>query len=137
MRRALAVDEASYGLNHPRVATDLNNLAKLLQTTDRLAEADPLMRRALKIDEASYGKDHPDVARNLNNLAGLLRVTNRLAEADPLMRRSLRFLIALKQHGYQHPNLQTVVHNYITFLHAQGLSEEAIQAKIASLSQQD
>ena len=59
MRRALAIDEASYGKDHPNVAIDLNNLAQLLQATNRLGEAEPLMRRALAIDEASYGKDHP------------------------------------------------------------------------------
>ena len=59
MRRALAIDEASYGPDHPDVAIDLNNLAQLLQATNRLGEAEPLMRRALAIDEASYGPDHP------------------------------------------------------------------------------
>ena len=62
MRRALAIDEASYGPDHPDVAIDLNNLAPLLQATNRLGEAEPLIRRALAIDEASYGPDHPDVA---------------------------------------------------------------------------
>ena len=60
MRRALAIDEQSYGKEHPEVATDLNNLAALLQATNRLAEAEPLMRRALAIDEQSYGKEHPE-----------------------------------------------------------------------------
>ena len=62
MRRALAIDEQSYGPEHPDVARDLNNLAQLLQATNRLAEAEPLMRRALAIDEQSYGPEHPDVA---------------------------------------------------------------------------
>ena len=62
MRRALAIDEASFGKDHPNVAIRLNNLAQLLQDTNRLAEAEPLMRRALAIDEASFGKDHPNVA---------------------------------------------------------------------------
>ena len=44
-RRALAIDEASYGPDHPNVARDLNNLAKLLQVTNRLGQAEPLMRR--------------------------------------------------------------------------------------------
>ena len=38
-RRALAIDEASYGPDHPNVAIDLNNLAQLLHDTNRLAEA--------------------------------------------------------------------------------------------------
>ena len=59
-RRALAIDERSYGPDHPTVATRLNNLALLLWTTNRLAEAEPLFRRALAIDERSYGPEHPD-----------------------------------------------------------------------------
>ena len=89
MRRALAIDEQSYGAEHPNVASDLNNLAALLQATNRLAEAEPLMRRALAIDEQSFGAEHPNVASDLNNLAQLLQATNRLAEAEPLMRRAL------------------------------------------------
>ena len=86
-RRALAIDEKSYGPDHPKVAIDLNNLAFLLRQTNRLSEAEPLYRRALAIDEKSYGSDHPDVARDLNNLAVLLRQTNQPSEAEPLYRR--------------------------------------------------
>jgi tetratricopeptide (TPR) repeat protein len=73
MRRALAIDEASFGDAHPNVAIRLNNLAALLQATNRLAEAEPLLRRALAIDEASFGDAHPKVARDLNNLAHCCR----------------------------------------------------------------
>ena len=48
------------------MAIRLNNLARLLQDTNRLAKAEPLMRRALTISKASYGPDHPEVARDLN-----------------------------------------------------------------------
>ena len=46
----------------PGIATTLNNLAQLLQATNRLADAEPLMRRALTIDEESFGPGHPRVA---------------------------------------------------------------------------
>ena len=104
MRRALAIDEKSYGPDHPDVAIapqqsrgaasghepprrgraadaprardrrkelrpgssqcgdPPQQSRALLQATNRLAEAEPLMRRALAIDETSYGPDHPDVA---------------------------------------------------------------------------
>jgi hypothetical protein len=39
IRRALAIGEASLGNDHPDVATCLNNLASLLQATNRLGEA--------------------------------------------------------------------------------------------------
>ncbi|MBA7674855.1 hypothetical protein ES703_83080 [subsurface metagenome] len=65
MARALKIDEASLGKDHPKVAIRLNNLAQLYKATNRLKEAEPLMQRALKIDEASLGKDHPTVAIRL------------------------------------------------------------------------
>ena len=67
--RALAIDEAAYGPDHPDVATVLNNLAHILQDLGQLAEARPLAERALAIAEAAYGPDHPDVAIRLSNLA--------------------------------------------------------------------
>ena len=104
MRRALAIDEKSYGPEHPDVARDLNNLAQLLQATNRLAEAEPLMRRALAIDEKSYGPEHPKVATDLNNLAQLLQATNRLAEAEPLMRRTVLIFVKFTRNtGHRHP----------------------------------
>ncbi len=108
-RRALAIDEKSLGPNHPTVAIALNNLAALLQDTDRLAEAEPLYRRALAIDEKSLGPDHPDVARDLNNLAVLLQATNRLTEAEPLKRRALA--IDGKSLGPNHPTVARDLNN--------------------------
>ncbi|MHC4443896.1 MAG: tetratricopeptide repeat protein [Planctomycetota bacterium] len=60
MRRALAIDEASLGQDHPDAAIRLNNLAELLKATNRLAEAEPMLKRAVEIAEKSLGPDHPD-----------------------------------------------------------------------------
>ena len=38
MRRALEIDEASFGEHHPTVAIRLNNLAQLLKDTNRIGE---------------------------------------------------------------------------------------------------
>jgi hypothetical protein len=67
--RALAIDEAAYGPNHPTVARDVNNLAGVLRDLGNLAG----FERALAIDEAVYGPNHPTVATMANNLAGVLR----------------------------------------------------------------
>src|SRR5262249_28908338 len=67
---ALAIDEQSYGPDHPRVGADLNNLAALLQATNRLAEAEPLYRRALRIlvlSSLQNGHDHPDLGAVRSN----------------------------------------------------------------------
>ncbi len=123
MRRALAIDEQSYGAEHPDVARDLNNLAQLLQATNRLAEAEPLMRRALAIFEQSYGVEHPNVAVNLNNLAQLLQDTNRLAEAEPLMRRALA--IDEQSYGAEHPRVAIDLNNLALLLKATNRLAEA------------
>jgi hypothetical protein len=62
MERALRIDEASYGPDHPVVAIRLSNLATILQDMGDAAVARPLLERALRIDEASYGLDHPRTA---------------------------------------------------------------------------
>jgi tetratricopeptide (TPR) repeat protein len=123
IRRALSIDEKSFGPEHPNVATVLNNLAGLLRATNRLVEAEPLMRRALVINEKSFGPDHPDVARNLNNLATLLLATNRMDEAEPLMRRVLA--INEKSFGPDHPDIAIALNNLAALLRATNRLVEA------------
>ena len=138
LRRALAIDEARFVADRPKIATALGNLAALLYGTNRLPEAEPLMRRALAIDEASLGLDHPDVARDLNNLATLLYATNRLSEAEPLMRRHLAILINFeRKSGHPHPHRDQAVANYSGLLAAMGNSEAEIEAVIPSLTDED
>ena len=114
IRRALAMDEASLGLNHPHVAIRLSNLASLLQDTDRLAEAEPLMRRALAICESSFGPEHSNVAIRLNNLAQLLQATQRMDEAESLMRRALAMDEA--SFGPEHPDVAIRLNNLAQLL---------------------
>ena len=75
MRRALAIDEHSFGPDQPDVANRLNNLAQLLQATNRLGDAEPLMRRALAI-YANFtretGHEHPNLEIVRSNYLGFL-----------------------------------------------------------------
>ena len=123
LRRSLAIDEASFGKEHPRFATQLNNLAQLLQDTHRYAEAEPLMRRALAIDEASFGEEHPKVAIRLNNLAHLLQATDRHVEAELLMRRSLAIHEAT--FGQEGPDVATDLDNLVQLLQTTDRHAEA------------
>ena len=98
------------------MAIYLNNLAQLLQATNRMREAEPLMQRALEISKASYGEAHPTVAINLNNLAQLLKATNRMGETEPLMRRALE--ISKASYGERHPTVATGLNNLAQLLQA-------------------
>jgi tetratricopeptide (TPR) repeat protein len=121
---ALAIDEKSFGPEHPKLARDLNNLALLLSDTNRPAEAEPLYRRALAIYEKSFGPEHPNVAKGLNNLALLLSDTNRPAEAEPLYRRALA--IYEKSFGPEHPEVATGLNNLAVLL---GDTERLVEAE--------
>jgi len=123
MRKVLEIEEASFGPNLPNVATALNNLASLLQATNRLSEAEPLMRRALKIGEDSLGLNHTKVAIRLNNLAQLLQDTNRLSEAEPLMRRALK--IDEDSLGPNHPDVARDLNNLARLLKVTNRLSEA------------
>ena len=111
-RHALA--EATAIANAKLEAGASNNLALLLQRTNRIGEAEPLMRRALEIHEAEFGKHHPNVAICLNNLAMLLHDTNRIGEAEPLMRRALEIHEA--EFGKHHPNVAIRLNNLALLL---------------------
>ena len=112
----------------------INDYAQLLQDTNRLAEAEPLMRQALAIDQNSYGPDHPNVAIRLNNLASLLKATNRLAEAEPLMRRVIEiFLDFQRKTGHPHPHLHVAIQNYHLHLQAMKYPPEQIADKMKEL----
>jgi tetratricopeptide (TPR) repeat protein len=115
--RSLSIWEQQLGKDHPDVAIGLNNLAELYRTQGRYSEAEPLLVRSLSIWEQQLGKDHPAVATSLNNLAELYRTQGRYSEAEPLYIEGLRILSQLsEQQGFEHPNLQTSLQNFYSFV---------------------
>ncbi len=50
--RALKIDEANFGSDHPNVAIRVNNLGMVMQDQGDLVGARAAFERALKIDEA-------------------------------------------------------------------------------------
>jgi tetratricopeptide (TPR) repeat protein len=134
MRRMLAILAKSLPPDHFQVSIALNNLAELLQATNRHREAEPLIRRALAIDEKNFGPRHPHVAICLNNLALLLKATNRLGEAVPLSRRHVQIFLEFKQRtGHEHPHLRDGIANYTRLLEAMGMSPAEIAAEMKEL----
>ena len=113
-RHALGNGEKEYGVNHPEVATYLNNLAVLLTATNKMKEAEPLQRRALTIYEQAYGVEHPHVATALSNLAHLLEDTNQFVEAEVLLRRALA--IDERAFGLGNPSVALRLNNLARFL---------------------
>jgi tetratricopeptide (TPR) repeat protein len=138
LERALRIDEAALGPDHPDVATDLNHVGWALSDLGRSAEALPLQERALRIDGAALGSDHPDVASDLNNVGQVLSDLDRPAEALPLYERALRIHEAAL--GPDHPEVATDL-NHVgwalsglgRFAEALPLYERALRIREASL----
>ncbi|HEV2841304.1 MAG TPA: toll/interleukin-1 receptor domain-containing protein [Chthoniobacterales bacterium] len=122
-RRALSINEKTFGPEHPDVARDLNNLAYLLQATSRPAEAEPLMSRVVEIKEKAFGPNDPQVATALNNLAAFLQNSNRHGEAEPLCRRALE--IREKAFGSEDASVGVTLNNLGQLFRATNRLEEA------------
>lgn len=115
--------DSSPSNDDPNIARAISSLAQVLQTANRLADAEPLLRQALAIDEANLGPDHPEVARGLDKLAALLRATNRFEEAEPLLRRALS--IDEASLGIDHPTVAIRLNHLATLLRQTNRFEEA------------
>jgi serine/threonine protein kinase/Tfp pilus assembly protein PilF len=69
--RALALREAQFGPEHPRVGDSLDNLGVVRFHQGALDEALALYERALAVRVAALGEHHRDVGTSHNNLGGL------------------------------------------------------------------
>ena len=122
-RKALELDIAEYGPDHPVVAGVMSNIANALMMHVGYDEADTLLHRALAIGEKSLGTDHPQVATYLNNLVNLYRRQDKWAEALPYARRAVA--IREKTLPPNHPMTARAVMNLATILAAMGNPQEA------------
>jgi tetratricopeptide (TPR) repeat protein len=103
LRRAINIEEknqAAAGSEivigsgyHERVkgnmATYLVNLALVLEATNRLTEAEPLIRAALAIHEQNVQTEDRVMVHPLNNLGTVMFQLGRLSEAEAFFRRAL------------------------------------------------
>jgi hypothetical protein len=68
----LAIGERTYGADSPNVATDLNNLGRVLRDQRDLAAAREHRERAVTLTATTLGVTHLDYALALGNLALVL-----------------------------------------------------------------
>jgi CHAT domain-containing protein/Tfp pilus assembly protein PilF len=87
--QVLEIREKQLGLEHPLVATALNNLAAIWLVKGDFDKAEPLYLRAAVIWEKAFGPEHPDIAHSLNNLAILYSQKGEYAKAEPMFQRAV------------------------------------------------
>ncbi|MGF2035890.1 MAG: tetratricopeptide repeat protein [Nostoc sp. CmiVER01] len=109
LQQCVKIAENRLGLEHPDIATSLNNLAAIYKSTGRYSEAEPLYQQALELTKRLLGDNHPIVATSLNNLAELYRYTGRYSEAEPLYLQALRLRQRLL--GDKHPDVANSLNN--------------------------
>ena len=109
LERALKIDEAAYGADHPSVARDVNNLGSVLKDLGDLTGARQCFERAIKIAEAACGADHPSVGTMVSNLGAVLKELGDLAGARQCLERALK--IDEVAYGTDHPSVTTDVNN--------------------------
>ncbi len=100
--RALKIEEAHYGKEHPNVAIILGNLGNAYGALGDAKQQKELLERALKIQEAHYGKEHSQVAVTLCGLAEAYTILKQPELAYPLAERG--HAIWLKAYGTNHPH---------------------------------
>ncbi|AVH69485.1 tetratricopeptide repeat protein [Nostoc sp. 'Lobaria pulmonaria (5183) cyanobiont'] len=117
------VAENRLGLEHPDVATSLNNLAELYHSIGRYSEAEALYQQALSLRKRLLGDNHPDVVTSLNNLAGLYKSTRLYSKAKPLFEQALE--LSKRLLGDNHPLVVTSLNNLAALYHSIGRYSEA------------
>ncbi|MEW8496198.1 MAG: tetratricopeptide repeat protein [Candidatus Thiodiazotropha taylori] len=122
-KRALAIDEAAFGPNHPNVAADIHNIGYALRELGDQMGAREAFERALAIDETAFGPDHPNIAHHVSNLGMVLRDLGDLVGAREAFERAL----AINEAAFS-PYYGSSINNLGLVLHDLGDLNEAREA---------
>ena len=114
----------TFGADHFRTLTTLNNLALALQEAGRVEEAIGIYERVLANRTRVLGGDHPDTLTTLNNLAWALQEAGRVEEAAGSYERVLADRTRVL--GGDHPDTLTTCNNLALALQEAGRFEEAV-----------
>lgn len=107
--QVLEIQEASYGPDHPVVASTLHNLANTLDDLGDRQGARRMFERALAAKEEAYGPDHPIVSSTVASLGFLDHYAGDTQSARRLMERALA--INEGAFGSDHPTIAADLHN--------------------------
>lgn len=108
-RSTLAVLQRDRGPESAAALAVQNDLALLLESQGRLAEALALFEQVVEAKERIYGREHPETLDSANGLANLLQVLGRYDEAEAIFLRTLGGLRVLL--GENHPKTITCMNS--------------------------
>jgi tetratricopeptide (TPR) repeat protein len=117
LRRAYDIDKALFPVNHPRIATDLNNMANLERSRKHYPEAEALFREAKAILDKCLAPNHPEIGIVLSRLAEIRHREGRLDQSETLYQRSLEILE--QAWGVESPMLLSLLEDYSAVLRSE------------------
>ncbi|TVY37960.1 Kinesin light chain, partial [Lachnellula subtilissima] len=123
LQKNLALDQTTFGNEHPSTLTSMHNLAVTMDSQGKYDDAESLYRKTLDLEEKLLGKEHPDTLISMHYLATLLVKQERYDKAEPLFQE----VIALREkvQGKEHPDTLTSMHNLAALLVKQERYNEA------------
>lgn len=101
LRRALILNRAALGDDHPSVAFNIQNLAVALRLEGKLSEAKPLFEESLALHRSIFGPEHPETILALINYGDFLRNKSELAAAETVLGEAVA--LQEKVRGENHP----------------------------------
>jgi eukaryotic-like serine/threonine-protein kinase len=129
--KALAIAERSSKTSHA-YARATGILGRILSTTGRAREAEPLLREALAVLEPRVPTRSNPMATMLGNLGECLTIQNRYAEAEPLLKESYQIFAAMNV--AQSPLLDEARQRLVSLYQAWGKPQEATPYKAMTVS---
>jgi tetratricopeptide (TPR) repeat protein len=124
-QKALELDVAARGENHPDMAVAYNRLGLARHRNGEHDRAIEAYRKAWKIQIQTLGENHPDVATTYNNMGETYR---RKGEYDRAIEYYIKDLeITLPAKGRNHPDLVTTYNNLGYAYHGKGDNDRALE----------
>src|SRR6266567_4062132 len=123
LKQAVALHEQILGLEHPEVATSLNELALVYQFQGCYSLAEPLFTRSLTIWERISGANLSDLATGFYNLGTLYIDQGKYDQAEAPLRRALTLWEQISVPG--HPDLTYALHFLAVLYTEQGRYTQA------------
>jgi CHAT domain-containing protein len=122
-QRALQIQTARFGANHPELSSSLSGLASIAFDQGKYFEAEKLYRQIVTIQEKLPGANLQNLARNLDNLGSVNQMLGRLDEGENATRRALALFARL--FGTNHPDYALCLNNLAVIEHRRGKFAEA------------
>ncbi len=123
LTRAIGIQSAQLGTEHPDVLSSLNNLAASYQAEGNLEQAEKLILQVYAARQATLSASSPELLGSMNQLASLYYARGDFAKAAPFFAKIIKLLpLVLPEH---HPAFARYHGNYGACLGKLGQMEEA------------